>query len=167
MDNQAIEMPSNCQIGEPKSGAYQKASPAEEADWPQMVWQTATASLCYPNRQCGQSVGSSDSHALTRGVAPLLLARIGAMVSDVSRIPVRVALVGAGGTRVLRVGRLTDEFTEAVAEHAMAKECTVPVTVTVPRDTSDPQLAQVRERFAVLERHGISVRVGRSLGKWA
>jgi hypothetical protein len=89
------------------------------------------------------------------------------MVSDASCIPVRVTLMGAGGTRVLRVGRLTADFAEAVTEHAVAKECTVPVTVTVPRDTSDPQLAEVRERFAILQRHGIPVRVGRSLGNRA
>jgi hypothetical protein len=84
-----------------------------------------------------------------------------AMTAEVLGLPVRVMVVGSGGGRFLRVGRLTSEFAERVSEVAVGDQPGARVTVTLPEDITDEQLLQVQDRFAGLERYGISVTVGR------
>jgi hypothetical protein len=83
------------------------------------------------------------------------------MVVELPPLPVRVAVVGTHGIRVLRLGQLTREFADAVARDATEDGAGARVAVTVPQNATDKEFARVRDHFAGLRLHGVAVTVDR------
>jgi hypothetical protein len=81
---------------------------------------------------------------------------------DTPALPVRVLVVGRTGGRVVRVGRLTPDFTKTIAQDALKGQGAAEVEVVMPTTVSEHVMDCLRDELHEQLSRGTRVSVRRS-----